>query len=88
MCEPVEDELELRLERGEPAVDLRIQRGDLLIDLVDAIPEARLPEAEQMLHGLNPTEPAAEPRVFASAGTLSAEHDLAERSEDILRSNA
>jgi hypothetical protein len=53
--------------------------------LLDAVPEARLPALEQILraslHGPVPTAP----RRFASAGTLSAEHDLAERSEDILR---
>jgi hypothetical protein len=32
---------------------------------------------------------AAEPvRIFASAGTLSAEHDLAERVEDVLHTEA
>jgi hypothetical protein len=53
--------------------------------LLDAVPEARLPVVEQELRAsLDGPVPAA-PRRFASAGTLSAEHDLAERSEDILR---
>jgi hypothetical protein len=53
--------------------------------LLDAVPEARLPVVEQVLRAsLDGPVPEA-PRRFASAGTLSAEHDLAERSEDILR---
>ena len=53
--------------------------------LVEAVPEARLPAIEQVLRAsLDGPLPAA-PRRFASSGTLSAEHDFAERSEDILR---
>lgn len=53
--------------------------------LLDAVPETRLPAPEQILRvSLDGPVPAA-PRRFASAGTLSAEHDLAERSEDVLR---
>ena len=55
--------------------------------LVDALPAARLPAVEQLLRAsLDETAPTRR-RQFASAGTLSAEHDLAERSEDILRSD-
>ncbi len=55
--------------------------------LVDAVPETQLPALEQILRAsLDGPVPAA-PRRFASAGTLSAEHNLAERSEDILREN-
>jgi hypothetical protein len=53
--------------------------------LVDALPAARLPAAAQLLRAsLADTDPI-ERRRFASTGTLSAEHDLAERSEDVLR---
>ncbi|WP_219419392.1 hypothetical protein [Pseudonocardia nigra] len=53
--------------------------------LVDAVPEARLPAVEQVLRAsLGGPVPTA-PRQFASAGALSAEHDFAERSEEILR---
>jgi alkylated DNA nucleotide flippase Atl1 len=58
---------------------------DAVHRLVDAIPEARLPVIEQVLRANLDETTLATPRVFASAGTLSAEHDLAERSEDILR---
>jgi|tagenome__1003787_1003787.scaffolds.fasta_scaffold19584536_2 hypothetical protein len=55
--------------------------------LVDALPESRLPVIEQILRAsLDGPVPAA-PRRFSSAGTLSAERDLAERSEDLLRSH-
>lgn len=55
--------------------------------LLDAVPEARLPALELVLRAsLDGPVPAA-PRRFASAGTLSAEHDLAQRSEDILRAD-
>lgn len=53
--------------------------------LLDAIPEARLPVIEQVLRVSLDGPLPAPPRRFTSAGTLSAEHDLAERSEDILR---
>ncbi len=54
---------------------------------MDALPAARLPGVEQLLRAsLADTDPT-ERRRFASIGTLSAEHDLAERSEDILRSD-
>jgi hypothetical protein len=56
--------------------------------LLDAIPEARLPVVEQMLRASLDDPLLAAPRQFTSAGTLSAEHDLAERSEDILRADA
>ena len=53
--------------------------------LVDAVPEARLPVVEQVLRAsLDGPTPGAS-RQFSSAGTLHAEHNLAERSEDILR---
>ena len=56
--------------------------------LLDAVPETRLPALEQILRAsLDGPVPAA-PRRFASTGTLSAEHDLAERSGDILRSDS
>ncbi len=57
---------------------------DELHRLVDAVPEARLPELVETLRELAEPPPAL-PREFSCAGTLSAEHDLAERSEDILR---
>jgi hypothetical protein len=53
--------------------------------LVEALPEARLPAIEQLLRASLAGPVPAAPRRFASAGTLSAEHNLAERSEDILR---
>jgi alkylated DNA nucleotide flippase Atl1 len=58
---------------------------DDLHHLVDAVPEDRLPGAVELLRQF--TEPAAARprRVFRSAGTLSAESDLAARSEEILR---
>jgi hypothetical protein len=55
--------------------------------LVDALPAARLPAVEQLLRASLEEAPATKRRQFASAGTLSAERDLAERSEDILRSD-
>ena len=55
--------------------------------LVDALPATRLPAVEQLLRAsLADTDPT-ERRRFASTGTLSAENDLAERSEDVLRSD-
>ncbi len=53
--------------------------------LVDAAPETELPGIEQALRRrlAEPGPDAA--RRFSCVGTLSAEHDLAERSEDILR---
>jgi hypothetical protein len=53
--------------------------------LLDAVPETRLPALERILRASSDGPFPAAPRRFASAGTLSAEHDLAERSEDILR---
>jgi hypothetical protein len=53
--------------------------------LVDALPAVRLPAIERILRASLDTREATTPRHFTSAGTLSAEHDLAERSEDILR---
>ncbi len=59
--------------------------------LVDALPAARLPAVEQLLRrSLADADADADPtgrRRFASTGTLSAEHDLAERTEDVLRSD-
>jgi hypothetical protein len=52
-------------------------------ELVDAVPAARLPEVERLLRKALAESPPR--RQFTSAGTLSAEPDLAERSEDILR---
>lgn len=53
--------------------------------LVDAVPEARLPVVEQVLRAsISRSEPAL-PRQFASSGALSAEYDMAERCEEILR---
>lgn len=55
--------------------------------LVDALPAARLPAVERLLRAsIEDTVPTGRRR-FASTGTLSAEHDLAERSEEILRSD-
>jgi hypothetical protein len=52
--------------------------------LVDARPAARLPAVEQLLRrSLADADPTGRRR-FASTGTLSAEHDLAERAEDVL----
>ena len=54
---------------------------------VDALPAARLPAVEQLLRAsLADTDPT-ERRRFASTGTLSAERNRAERSEDVLRSD-
>jgi len=54
--------------------------------LVDALPAVRVPEVEQLLRASLEESAPETPRRFASAGALSAEHDLAERSEEILRS--
>ncbi|WP_448620628.1 hypothetical protein [Geodermatophilus sp. URMC 65] len=55
--------------------------------LVDALPAARLPAVERLLWaGLADTDPTGRRR-FAGTGTLSAEQDLAERSEHVLRSD-
>ena len=53
--------------------------------LVDAVPEARLPVVEQVLRASITAAAPHLPRRFASAGTLVAEPNLAERSEQILR---
>lgn len=53
--------------------------------LVDAVPDAGLPEVEQALCRIVAMPGNTAPRLFSCAGTSSAEHDLAERSEDILR---
>jgi hypothetical protein len=53
--------------------------------LVDAVPEARLPAVERVLRASLDGPIPEPPRRFVSSGTLSAEHDFAERSEDILR---
>jgi hypothetical protein len=53
--------------------------------LVDALPAARLPAVQQLLRrSLADADPTGRRR-FAS--TLSAEHDLVERAEDVLRSD-
>ena len=55
--------------------------------LVDALPVARLPAVERLLRaGLADADPTGRRR-FAGADTLSAEPDLAELLEDILRSD-
>lgn len=56
--------------------------------LVDAVPAARLPVLEQLLTDLAGQPSTTAPRRFSCAGTLSAEPDLAERSEQILREGA
>jgi hypothetical protein len=55
--------------------------------LVDALRAARLAAVEQLLRASLADTDSIERRRFASTGTLSAEHDLAARSEDILRSD-
>lgn len=52
--------------------------------LVDEVPAARLDVVEQILRASVAGTVAAPPRTFASAGTLPDEHDLAERSEEIV----
>lgn len=52
--------------------------------LVDEVPAARLDVIEQILRGSAVGTVVAAPRAFASAGTLTDEHDLAERSEEIV----
>jgi len=54
--------------------------------LVDEVPAARLDVVEQLLRASVAGSAVAQPRVFASAGTLLGEHDLGERSEEIVRS--
>ena len=56
--------------------------------LVDAVPEARLPVVEQVLRASVAHPVQQLPRRFASAGAMSAEPDLAERSEQILREDS
>ena len=52
---------------------------------MEALPAARLPAVEHLLRAsLEGTVPTGRRR-FISTGTVSAEPDLAERSEDILR---
>lgn len=54
--------------------------------LVDLVPEARLPVLERLLRtGLTEGVAPIAPREFSCAGTLSDDHDLAERSEEVLR---
>lgn len=53
--------------------------------MVQAVPEARLDAIERMLRDSVQEPVPTSPRRFASAGTLTAEPDLAERSEAILR---
>lgn len=56
--------------------------------LLDAVPETRLPALKKiLLTDFAEPEPPT-PRRFPSAGTLSAEQDLAERSGDILRGDS
>ena len=57
---------------------------DELHRLADAVPEDRVPAAAALLRQL--TDQGRPRREFSCAGSLSAEPDLAERSEDILRS--
>ncbi len=71
---------------GSATLGLMTSREDVH-RLMDALPAARLPAVEQLLRAsLADTDPT-ERRRFAGTGTLSAEHDLAERSEDIPRSD-
>ena len=71
---------------GSATLDPMTSREDIH-RLVDALPAARLPAVEQLLRAsLEETAPT-ERRRFVSAGSLSAEHDLAEWSEEILRSD-
>ena len=55
--------------------------------LVDALPAARLPVIERLLRASVEDAAPTERRRFTSTGALSAEPDLAERSEAILRSD-
>ena len=71
---------------GSATLGLMTSREDIH-RLVDALPAARLPAVERLLRAsIEDTVPTGRRR-FASRGTLSAEHDLAERSEEILRSD-
>ena len=54
--------------------------------LVDEVPAARLEVVEQLLRASVSGAVSGPPRRFSSEGTLSAEHDLADRSEDIVGS--
>jgi hypothetical protein len=54
--------------------------------LVDEVPAARLEVVEQLLRASVSGAVTAPPRNFSSTGTLSGEPDLAERSEEIVRS--
>jgi hypothetical protein len=63
----------------------RVTNREDLHRLLDAVPETRLPALKEiLLANLAEPEPPT-PRQFTSTGTLSTEHDLAERSGDILR---
>ncbi len=59
--------------------------------LIDAVPDEQLAAVGEAVHatiaaGATGERRSSEPRrSFASAGTLSAEHDLAERAEEVLR---
>jgi hypothetical protein len=53
--------------------------------LLDAVPESRLSAIAQVLRASIDAPVPVPPRQFASTGTLFAEHDYAERSENILR---
>ncbi len=55
--------------------------------LVDALPAARLRAIEQLLRASLADTAPTERRRFTSTGALFAEHDLAERSGEILRSD-
>ncbi|GAA5161040.1 hypothetical protein GCM10023321_44690 [Pseudonocardia eucalypti] len=61
---------------------------DAVHELLDAVPESRLPAIERVLRASIDGPVPAAPRRFASAGTLTAERDFAERSEVILREEA
>ena len=54
--------------------------------LVDEVPAARLEVVEQLLRASVSGAVSAPPRRFSSDGLLSAEHDLADRSGDIVGS--
>ncbi|WP_330250634.1 hypothetical protein OG874_31075 [Nocardia sp. NBC_00565] len=54
-----------------------------LVRLAEAVPEDQVPAAAAFLRQL--ARPAAGRREFGCAGTLTAEPDFGERSEDILR---
>lgn len=70
--------------------DMTITR-DEVHRLIDAVPEGQISAVGELVRAAieesrTPPDTATPPvRVFASAGTLSADHDLAERVEQVLR---